>query len=510
MSLIDAFRSTLDDSSAGISGFAAHVGLADEARAESINRVLTTVADRQLETVRVGFVDPHGLVRSKSLTPVAFVTALKNGLDFSPGPFLFDTGLDLVGDPFSPGAGIGMFEMEGAADFVAVPDPSTFVVLPWAPTTGWVLATEYFKSGQPVPLSGRQVLRRLTDDLATQGMTFVIGLEVEWYLTKLTDQPLDFDDVGGFGRPGNYPAVSPVNLGYQFNSDQFSDALEEVLAPLRRHLVALGLPLRTLEHESGPGQIETTFGPMPALEAADAMVLFRTAVKQSLARRGYHATFMCKPGLTGADPSGWHLHQSLYRTADQTNLFMSTDTAHPVSETGRHFAGGLLRHARGASLFTTPTLNGYRRYEGEHALAPTCAGWSSDSRAAMLRVLASPNDASSHFENRSGEPAANPYLYIASQLVAGLSGMRTQANPGPLQHGGQSPTGRPLPVSLDEAVKCARGDEDLQAGLGKDLVNYIALLKENEIRRYEHAAEQKTVVANGVSEWEQREYFTSF
>jgi glutamine synthetase len=489
----DELSRTLEASSAGVPGFVDRLGLTNQTWADSVDQVLKTVTQQHLEVIRVGFVDPHGLVRSKCLTPVAFATALRNGLDFSPGPFLFDTGLDIVGDPFSAGAGVGIPEMEGAADFVAVPDPSTFVVLPWAPSTGWILAAEFFKSGQPLPLSGRQVLRRLTEELANEGLTFVVGLEVEWYLTRLTDRPLSFDD-----------------LGYQFNSDQFSDALDEALSPLRRDLVTLGLPLRTMEHESGPGQVETTFAPLPALQAADAMILFRTAVKQSLARRGYHATFMCKPGLNGADPSGWHLHQCLYRSADGLNLFMSTDPGQPVSELARHFAGGLIDHAPGCCLFSTPTLNGYRRFEGAHGLAPSRAGWSADSRAAMLRVLAAPGDPSSHFENRSGEPAANPYLYIASQLVAGRAGVRAEAEPGPLNGGGQAPTGRPLPVSLREAIACACSDDELRQGLGSQLVDHIALLKDNELNRYERATGQHRVVANGISEWEQREYFTGF
>ncbi len=506
----DTLSKSLRDSSAGLPGFVERTGLAGEDRDKAVNDVLTRVHAEGLETIRIGFVDPHGLVRSKTVMPDTFETALRNGMDFSPGPFLFDTGLDLVGNPFSPGAGVGLAEMEGAADFVALPDPATFATLPWSPATGWVLATEFLKSGRPVPFSGRQILRRLTEELARRGMTYVIGLEVEWYLTRLKGKSLEFGDVGGFGQPGTSPEVAPINLGYQFNSDNLGDAIEDLLTPLRRELLALGLPLRTMEHESGPGQMESTFAPLPALQAADAMILFRTAVKQSCARRGLHATFMCKPALQGVDPSGWHLHQSLYSRDGRTNLFMSSDTREPVSETARHFAGGLIAHAPGVCLFSTPTINGYRRYEAGHGLAPSRAGWSSDSRGAMLRILGGPHDRSTHFENRSGEPAANPYFYIASQLVAGMAGVRTKIEPGEPDQAGSEPAGPPLPTTLAEAVDAALGDDELKAALGAGLVEYLGVLKRNEVRRFESSGDLRRSLANGVSEWEQREYFSVF
>ena len=187
-------------------------------------------------------------------------------------------------------------------------------------------------------------------------------------------------------------------------------------------LMALGLPLRTIEHESGPGQLETTFGPMLALDAADAMLLFRTQVKQACARQGYHASFMALPRLESFDPSGWHLHQSVTSTKTNHNLFAAGGSGQDtISPDGEAYVEGLLARAREFCLLSVPTVNGYRRMEPRFTLSPTQVNWCFEDRSAMVRVLS--GDSATHVENRIGEPCANPYLLIASQLYAGLEGL---------------------------------------------------------------------------------------
>lgn len=495
----------------GLPGFVDRFQVWTDEQHAAAERVLATVAERELDVIRVGFTDPHGIVRSKSLTPRVFAAALRNGLDYSLGPFMFDTGLDLVLDPFRPGAGIGLSEMEGASDFLAVPDPLTFRVLPWAERTGWILADEFFKNGRPLPFSGRGLLRRQLARLAERGMRFVIGLEIEWYLTRLAGDPPDFDSVGSFGRPGPAPRVLPLNPGYQFNIETYNDAADDIIRPLRNHLCELGLPLRTTEHESGPGQLEFTFDPLDALDAADAMILFRTAVKQICGRLGYHASFMCKPALGGCDASGWHLHQSIFDSTTGRNVFTSEDSSWNISPLARNFVGGLIHHAPDACVFTTPTVNGYRRYGTGHNLAPSVAGWSDDNRGAMIRVLGGPFDASSHLENRVGEPAANPYLYIASQLICGLDGVDAGLDPGPASVDPHAQQGTTLPAALGEAVDLLDSSALLRRHAGRELVDLIVALKRNEVRRFELAREAAPGDGvNGVSEWEQREYFRNY
>lgn len=501
------------DLSTGKVGFITGHGLWTEEQEAAAERVLSEVREAGLNTVRIAFGDPHGIVRGKTLSVRAFESAMRNGMDCSPGPFIFDTALDIVFDPFEPGGGFGLDEMTGAGDFVVVPDPLTFRVLPWTDApTGWLLGDEYFKSGSPMPFSSRLLLKRLLAELSNRRLEYVAGIEVEWYLTRVEDPELTVEAIGGFGAPGTPPTVSPVNLGYQFNIEAFNDELDPILSTLREHLLALGLPLRTTEHESGPGQLEFTFEPMPGLDAADGMLLFRNATKQICARRGYHASFMCCPKLNGFDASGWHLHQSLFDASTGQNAFMSQEDGSTVSDLARHFAGGLLEHASAASVFTTPTVNGYKRLTERFSLSPDRIVWSGDNRGTFIRVLGEPGEPSTHLENRAGEPAANPYLYMASQIVAGLEGADHSIDPGQLTddpHGDEKPR---LPRSLREAVEALKLDTAFAERVGAGFVDFIVRLKENELRRYEEYLDASSLDRDTeeVTDWEQREYFRNY
>lgn len=508
----DIKKRELSELSTGKVGFVEEHGLWSEAQREAAERVLAQVQERGLETVRVAFGDVHGIVRGKTLSIRAFEGALRNGMDSSPGPFIFDTALDVVFDPFEAGGGFGLDEMTGAGDFVLVPDPLTFRVLPWAPDTGWILADEYFKTGQPIPFSGRLLLKRLLADLRARGLEYVAGIEVEWYLTRIVDARLTADAIGGFGQPGSPPEVAPVNLGYQFNIELFNDQLDDILRVLRHTLLALGMPLRTTEHESGPGQLEFTFEPMPGLDAADMMLLFRSATKQVCWRHGYHASFMCCPKLQGFDASGWHLHQSLFTDDGATNAFMSTDPNAVVSDMARHFTGGLIEHAAAASVFSTPTVNGYKRLSERFVLSPDRAVWSVDNRGTFVRVLGEPGEPSTHLENRIGEPAANPYLYMAAQIIAGLDGIDRQLDPGDPTDDPHNATKPVLPTSLRDAVEALKADPLFAERAGANMVDFVVRLKEHELERYEQAiadlpeAEHREV----VTDWEHTEYFRVF
>jgi glutamine synthetase len=464
-----------------------------------------------LEYVRVVFADPHGLARSKTLTVEAFRSVLRNGLDCSPGPFVFDTGHAVAIDFFADGAGIGVTELTGAGDFILVPDPSTFRVLPHTGRpTGWVIGEEYLRDGSPHPLSSRGVLRRACERLAERQLDYVVGLEVEWYVTRFTD-PHRVGTVGGFGSPGQAPIVTPVNSGYQFNSDGLLDALGPVLDPLVSALQLLDLPLRTIEHESGPGQLEFTFSPLDGLAAGDAMLLFRNVTKQVLARSGYHASFMALPGLAGFDPSGWHLHQSLADHVTGRNLFTAPAGDTPLSSSGMSYLAGLLDHASAAMLLCVPTMNGYHRMSPDFSLSPDRIGWSVENRGAFLRVLGGPGEAASHIENRIGEPCANPYLYLASQLCAGLDGMDRGLTPGPPLTDPHTSTALPLPLTLEESLAVFSHSAFYRTVLGDALHDCLRLLKTSELTRYKTwLASAPPTSTDRVNEWEHREYFATY
>ena len=343
-------------------------------------------------------------------------------------------------------------------------------------------------------LDSRRVLQQALAALAEAGYGLRCGLEVEFHVYRITDDHLD---PAAAAWPGEPPAVAMVHPGYRLLSDGWADLAEPVLALLRHTAQGLGLPLRSLEIELGPSQFEAVFDPLDALTAADAVVAFRNGVVQALRRAGYHASFMCLPPFPNVMASGWHLHQSLQRLDDGGNAF--ADEREPLSAVGQHYLAGLLQHARAATVFATPTVNGFGRFR-PNALAPMAVRWGHDNRGAMLRLLGAPGDAATRLENRVGEPAANPYLYIASQIHAGLDGLRRGLQPPPPTQAPYAEGGEALPTSLTEALDALADDAMLVEALGRDAVELFVRAKRSEQARFE--------TADDATAWQAREYFS--
>jgi glutamine synthetase len=463
---------------------------------EAAKRIARLIAERNLEVVRISFPDQHGLLRGKTVMAADVGSALVDGCTITSSLFAKDTANRTVFPLWTPGGGFGMKQFEGAGDVVMLPDPTTFRILPWVEATGWLLADVYFADGRPVPFATRQLYRTALSRLATAGYEYVAGLEVEFHVFKNETTGIQPEESG---QPGQPPRVSILTHGYQYLSELCADQLEPALEILRRDITKLGLPLRSVECEYGPSQCEFTFQAASGLEPGDMMVLFRSAVKQICRRQGLHATFMCRPHLPNVMSSGWHLHQSLRSVGSGGNAFMPERQGEVLSDVGRHFLAGLLRHARPAAVFTTPTLNGYKRYRTQ-SLAPDRAVWGQDNRGVMIRVLASLNNPASRLENRVGEPAANPYLYMASQILAGLNGIERRLDPGPSADQPYDTEAEPLPKSLAEATAALRQDPFFRAALGTEFIDYLLTIKDAEVARFQ----------SEVTDWEQREYFDVF
>ena len=457
--------------------------------------LLSEFKTRNIEVVRFSFPDQHGILRGKTLTVDEAVKVLAEGVTLTTTLLAKDTSHKTAFPVFSRGGGFDMPEMQGGADFMIVADPSTFRVLPWLKNTGWLLCDAYFGNGKPVPFATRTLLREAVAKLAATGHELLTGLEVEFHVFRVTDPHMRPQDAG---QPGEPPEVELLSHGYQYLTELRADLIEPVGELLRGHLQKLGLPLRSLEVEYGPSQFEFTFGPQTALLAADSMILFRSAVKQILRRNGYHGTFMCRPRIPNVMSSGWHLHQSLLRP-DGSNAFMPAEAGAQLSPVGQHYLGGLLAHARGSSALSTPTINGYKRYR-PNSLAPDRVLWARDNRGAMLRVLGGVSDPATRIENRVGEPAANPYLYFASQVYSGLDGIARKLDPGPSADTPYESEAEALPATLSEALSALRADDYLNQCLGRGFVDYFCRLKESEIARFNLE----------VTEWEHREYFEMF
>jgi glutamine synthetase len=463
----------------------------------------------KLHLIRLAWSDPHGYSRAKAVTVPTFLSALRNGYNINVATSTLDSAGARTFSSFTRGGGMGLDEMTGSPNLVIVPDPTTFRVLPWAPGVGWVLCDEYFASGVPFHFSPRQLLRRQLARLQEQGFGHVVGLEIEWYLLRVAEDRLGDEHVGAPGTRGRPLKTYPPEPGYHYHSESNLDLMQPVLTALADSFEDLGLPLRSLENEWGPGQVECTFAPCPALQAADNALLFRTATRQICRRMGHFATFMARPALKGYYSSGWHLHQSLVDARNGRNLLMPERAGDILSRLGRNFLGGLLEHAVPATVFATPTVNGYRRFK-PNSLAPDRATWAYDHRGTMIRVLGAPGDPATRLENRVGEPAANPYLYVASQIAAGLGGIAAARDPGTPDDEPYAAARTRLPTSLGDALDALDKDPLFRRDFGDLFVDYYVKLKRNELGRYLTSIDTHAPQGDAPTEWEHNEYFDFF
>jgi glutamine synthetase len=484
-------------------GFVEHHGLWTGEQKRHAKDAAQAIKKNKLELVRFSFADQHGVLRGKTLLAADALAAMASGVTMTTTLLAKDTAHKTVYPVFTAGGGFGMAEMQGGGDFLMVADPATFRVLPWAPNTGWLLCDIFFADGKPVPFSTRQILRDALAKLAAAGFDFRAGLEVEFHLFKLENPRLAPEDATW---PPRAPEVSLLNQGYQYLTESRFDQLDAALAPIWRGVVALDMPLRSLEVELGPSQCEFTFRPQTGLAAADTMVLFRAAAKQIAHRHGLFASFMCRPALPNLFSSGWHLHQSLLERGRNVNAFAGSERD-GLSATGLYFLGGLLAHAHAAAAFTTPTVNGYKRYR-PYTLAPDRAIWARDNRGVMVRVLGEGGDPATRLENRVGEPAANPYLYLASQIHAGLDGIAQRRDPGPSADTPYETKAQAMPKNLGEALSALRAAATFKKDFGAGFIDYYTRLKEAEFARFTAEAGGETV--GDVTAWEQNEYFDLF
>lgn len=476
-------------------GFVEQHGLWGDQQYTAAAQLRRVIDELGIERIRLAFVDQHGVLRGKTVTREALPDALRDGIRAPSSLLLKDTSGRTVFPVFTAGGGVGIEGFSGAADVVLVPDPVTFRPLPWSAGSALLLCDLRFPSGLPVPFCTRSILRRLLEDLLTRGYAMHVGVELEFHVFR-AEEPLSSDNVGAPGQPGEAPRTSPTTRGAQLLNDDALDQLDPLVAALHGGLTRLDLPLRSIEVEFGPNQLEVTLGAGEALSAADAVALCRTAIRQICRREGYHATFMSRPAGASTASTGWHLHQSLTDAESKDSVFGSADGQGLLSDTGNSYLAGLLAHAAAASVFTTPTVNGYKRYQPQ-SLAPDRIVWGVDNRGAMLRVVGGADRIATRLENRSGEPGANPYLYVASQLVSGLDGVDRNLDPGPPTEEPYATGALRLPRSLGEALDALAADPLFASALGQDVVDWYLTLKRSEFERY---------LAH-VSDWEQREYF---
>lgn len=473
--------------------------------------VLRQVEIDELHLIRLVWADPHGAARAKSISPDAFRNAMSDGYNINVATSTLDASGGRIFSSFVPGGGMNLDEMTGSPNLVIVPDPNTYRDLPWAPGVGWVLCDEYFRDGRPFHFSSRHLLRKQITRLNEAGFQHVVGLEVEWYLSKVVQQQLEPENTGIPGKRGRPIETAPIEPGYSYHSETNLDIMQPMISDLANAYTKLGLPLRSIENEYGPGQIECTFAAEEAMRAADDYVLFRTATRQVCRRLGYFATFMSCPGLPGHFPSGWHLHQSLFDKDTNNNLLTPTNDSEILSETGKNFLSGLLKHSIPATIFSTPTINGFRRFK-PNSLAPNRVTWGYDHRGVLMRVISQPNDTASRIENRAGEPSANPYLFIASQIAAGLDGLLNNLTLDDAEEAPYTSDCQLLPTTFSDGLNELENDNFYRNAFGNLFLDYYLALKNAELDRFQEYCDDKVVGENEttITEWEQNEYYDFF
>lgn len=480
-------------------GYIGRHDLWSEAQYASAGQMRRVMDELGIEMVRFAFTDQHGILRGKTLARASVDAAMRNGVTAPSSLLLKDTSGQSVFPVFASDTGLGVAGFSGAGDIVLVPDPTSFRVLPWAPKTGFLLCDVRFPDGAPVPFCTRTLLRNELTALATTGYGMTVGAELEFHVFRADQAPLDPSHLAVPGRPGAASAGAPTTRGAQLLHVEALDELQPLVDELYRALTLLDLPLRTLELEFGASQLEITLEADDAASTADAIMLTRMAVRRVAASLGLHATFMSRPHGAESASTGWHLHQSLYDLRTGDAAFCPADGSAPLSALGLAYLAGLIEHAAGAAAFTTPTVNGYKRYQ-PFSLAPDRVAWGIDNKGAMIRAIGGVGDPATRLENRSGEPAANPYLYIASQIVSGMDGVARGLTP-------PAPTTEPyvsdapkLPASLGAAIDALEADKAFRDAFGPEVVDWYIAIKRAEFGRY----------LRHVSDWEQREYFDIF
>ena len=381
-------------------GFISQLGLWSDEQARTADDVKRQLKDGDVRLVRLVWADSHGHTRAKLVSLPVFLSSMIDGYVINVATFTLDATGGRVFRSFVRGGGMGLDEMTGSPNLTIVPDPTTFRVLPWSPEVGWVLCNEFFTDGTPFHFSSRQILQKQAKRLAERNLELIVGLEVEWYVRRV-DEEYSEANTGKPGMRGCAIETLPVEPGYSYHSETNMDIIQPLLNTLADTFQQLGLPLRSIENEYAPGQLECTFVALPANQAADAFALFRTATRQVCRRNGYFATFMAKPAIDGYYPSGWHLHQSLANLKTGVNACMPEHPEARLSTVGNAYLAGLLTHAQPATVFATPTVNGYQRFK-PNSLAPDRATWSYDHRGTMLRVLGGVGDPGTRIENRMG------------------------------------------------------------------------------------------------------------
>jgi glutamine synthetase len=415
------------------------------------------VDEHSIRFIRFWFTDVLGQLKSFSINAAELDDAFEGGMGFD-------------------GSSITGFNAIEESDMIAMPDASTFAVLPWRPDEQGVARMFCdILTPERTPYEGdpRHVLRRALERASAMGFdTFNVGPELEYFLFKDKDSTEVLDE-------GGYFDLTTLDAG--------SDVRRETVLALEQ----LGIHVEYTHHEVGPSQHEIDMRFADALKMADDCMTYRITVKEYAMKYGWHATFMPKP-LFGENGSGMHTHQSLFK--EGRNAFFDADDQYFLSDVGKAFIAGQLRHAREIAPLFAQWVNSYKRLVPGFE-APVYLAWSRRNRSALIRVpLYHPGkEQATRAELRCPDPACNPYLCFAGMLQAGLEGIEHGYElPEPMEQNlyHLTPEERhqrgidQLPETLGEAIEIAAESELVLRTLGEHTFKRFIEAKREEWEEY--------------------------
>lgn len=430
--------------------------------------------EEDVKFIRLQFVDIFGALKNVAITR----ERLQEALD---GKIMFD------------GSSIEGFVRIEESDMYLMPDPNTFVILPWRSQQGKVarLVCDVYKSDGKTPFEGcpRNILKSVIAEAKKMDFDFYAGPELEFFLFQTDekgDPTLETHDQAG------YFDLGPMDLGENARRDMVM-ALQE-----------MGFEVEASHHEVAPGQHEIDFKYNDALTSADQMVTFKLVIKTTAQRHGLHATFMPKP-VYGVNGSGMHINQSLFKNGH--NAFFDSKAENQISQTALYYIGGLLKHIKEITAITNPLVNSYKRLVPGFE-APVYIAWSASNRTSLVRIPASRGE-TTRLELRNPDPSANPYLALAVVLAAGLDGIKNKIKPPMSQVKNifsMSEEEREeegidrLPSNLGEAIECMENSTFLREVLGEHVFETYLRAKKLEWNQYQAQ----------IHQWEINQYLAKF
>ena len=373
----------------------------------SVDQLRKDIADKKIDTVVVAMTDMQGRLVGKRLDANYFLSdVLKHGTEGCNYLLAVDVDMNTV-----DGYEMSSWD-KGYSDLAMVPDTNTLRYIPWQDGAAMLLADVQWLDHTDVVASPRQILKKQIKALADAGMKAMVGTELEFVVYNNT-----YEQAWSKG----YKDLTPAN---QYNVDYSilgGSRIEPLLRAIRLGMSGAGMNVESVKGECNFGQHEIAFKYSDALTTCDNHVIYKNGAKEIAAQAGYALTFMAKPNQREGNSS--HIHLSFRGLNDELVMADDKDKEHGLSEVGKQFIAGQLKHLRELSLLFAPNINSYKRFV-PGSFAPTAIRWGRDNRTCALRLVG--HGQSLRLENRVPGGDVNPYLAVSAIIAAGLDGIKNK------------------------------------------------------------------------------------